>query len=135
MSDWEQAQGDFWDSALKGNSALRAALVRTVFTETAESFGAEAAGLAWDMDKFYDNINPVLLADMALDLDYPVQLLGIGISTHLAPRIIKYNGSFPRVLHPNLSILAGCMQSVNFSRVLLHDLLNCVHHIRISLLL
>eukprot|EP00959_Pyramimonas_sp_CCMP1952_P335313 7021173-Pyramimonas_sp.AAC.1 len=48
-------QSHFWDTAARGSSALRAALVRAVIDETAGELGFQFAMMLLDLEKFYDN--------------------------------------------------------------------------------
>ena len=48
---WTSGPDQFWDTAVKGSSALRAALLRSMLDETAMLAGAEVATLLLDIEK------------------------------------------------------------------------------------
>ena len=52
----------FWDTAVKGSSALRAGLIRLVKDECANMEGSVYATVLWDMEKFYDHMSMIRLA-------------------------------------------------------------------------
>ena len=49
IRDWDMAKGKFWDSALAGNSSLRAAVERALKVENGVARGAQVGHLLWDM--------------------------------------------------------------------------------------
>ena len=51
---WSRSLGEFWDTAIKGSSALRAALMRALLDESAAAFGISYATLLTNVEKFYD---------------------------------------------------------------------------------
>eukprot|EP00959_Pyramimonas_sp_CCMP1952_P404713 8481770-Pyramimonas_sp.AAC.1 len=50
ISDWEAGHSKFWDSAVRGNSSLRAAMLRLVKAEISEALGVSFAELLWDAE-------------------------------------------------------------------------------------
>ena len=56
ISQWDGQFAGKWDSALKGNSALRAHVAREAGIELAHSEGQYVIHFLWDMRKFYDSI-------------------------------------------------------------------------------
>ena len=58
---WSEGLEAFWDSAIKGSSALRAALVRSLLNETAYNMGISATTLYADLARFFDTISFELL--------------------------------------------------------------------------
>ena len=63
--------GHRFDSALAGCSSLRAAVLRALKIENATAHGKDCAHMLWDMDKFYDSINLLVLAKELLARAYP----------------------------------------------------------------
>ena len=64
-SSWTDGLGAFWDSAIRGSSALRAALLRAVMDETGMELGVAASTLYMDVDNFYDLVSLVKLMAIA----------------------------------------------------------------------
>ena len=63
------------DSALKGNSALRAHVARATGIELAHNEGQYVIHFFRDMRKFYDSINAHLLIPQLVARDYPLEIL------------------------------------------------------------
>ena len=63
VQDWEVDHRAFWDTAVRGNSSLRAALARRLLDETAATVGAKCGALYVDIKKFFDSLVPELLMD------------------------------------------------------------------------
>ena len=61
ISQWDAKFAGEWDSALKGNSALRAHVAWAAGIELANSEGQYGIHFLWDMLKFYDSIKAHLL--------------------------------------------------------------------------
>ena len=49
MTPWDADKAEFWDTALKGSSCLRAALCRALKVEVATAQGFASVGLLWDL--------------------------------------------------------------------------------------
>ena len=73
-----------WDSALKGNSALRAHVARVAGIELVHSEGQYAVRFHWDMRKFYDSIKAHLLIPQVVAGGYPLEILVLGSLTHIS---------------------------------------------------
>ncbi len=80
-----------------------------------QTFGANF----WDIHKFFDTVDPIILAESASELNYPPSELRLGLQMHLAPRVLQMNGSCSSGTAVDTSILAGCSQSVPFTRAYL----------------
>ena len=65
MSIWEDDHRGPWDAAVKGSSALRAAILSMFSDELAHLSNEEVAKIPWDPTKFYDTISIPLLCDRA----------------------------------------------------------------------
>ena len=91
MSDWQEDQSAFWDDAIKGSSALQAALSRRLLDELeANSEGVCITGYC-DIEKFYDSIAITKLIHHALDCGFPVVPLPILLQVHMATRLLRVN--------------------------------------------
>ena len=128
VTEWEATRAGFWDSAVKGSTPLRAALIRELYNEVAVYMGLAVAQILWDMEKFYDLLNPGVMAKLALQLEYPVVPLYLGLLVHRAARVLSLKGCFSEPHLPETSILAGCFQSVAWSRCFLYDVLEDIHN-------
>eukprot|EP00959_Pyramimonas_sp_CCMP1952_P308743 6461557-Pyramimonas_sp.AAC.1 len=51
---WTADHTAFWDTAVKGSSALRAAFVRELYHECARHEGAISGAIHWDLTKLFD---------------------------------------------------------------------------------
>ena len=81
-----------WDAAIRGSSALRAALPSHVHDELALYQEVERGAILFVMAKFYDNIDICLLCAEAIRCDYPTVMLALGMQMHMALRGLKaYN--------------------------------------------
>jgi hypothetical protein len=123
VAKWEEAKAGFWDAAVKGSEALRTAIGRAVKNEVCVELNKPAVQICWDMEKFYDTIEPGPVAKEGRKLGYPIKDLYIGILVHRSSRILLAKGGISRYVTPGCSILAGCMQSTAWATVVLHDLL------------
>ena len=56
ITQWDADKAEFWDTALKGSSCLRAALCRALKVEVATAQGFASVGLLWDLAAFFDSI-------------------------------------------------------------------------------
>jgi hypothetical protein len=128
VAKWEEAKAGFWDSSIKGSEALRTAISRAVKNEVCVELGKPAVQICWDMEKFYDTIEPGLVAKEGRKLGYPISDLYMGILVHRSARILRANGGVSKYVTPGCSILAGCMQSTAWARVVLYDLLEEAHN-------
>ena len=127
MAAWTARKVGFWDTAVKGSSALKTALIREFWNEVCREKGFEVADLLLDMEKFFDTLKPEVLAPKAIGLGYPPIFLYLGLLVHRAARVLKGDGthSDPQIVQQ--SILAGCVQSVDWTRAHLYDLLDDLH--------
>ena len=57
VTTWDDNNAGFWDDAVKGSSALRAALIRSFHNEIALALGLETATVYFDIDNCYDSID------------------------------------------------------------------------------
>ena len=51
--------------------------------------GLKRAKILWDMEKFYDSLDICKLIDRANYLGYPSKLIAMGMTMHMAPRVIR----------------------------------------------
>eukprot|EP00974_Lingulodinium_polyedra_P095358 9240870-Lingulodinium_polyedra.AAC.1 len=62
MVERGQERAGFWDACARGCGALRAAVLRNFGAEAAAAAGSCTAGIYWDVDKFFDSIDPERVA-------------------------------------------------------------------------
>ena len=60
-------------------------------------------------------------------LGYPLTELLSGVLVHRSSSVSRAEGAVSQYLRPTSSIIAGCMQSTSWARVVLYDLLEEVH--------
>ena len=107
VSSWESERAGFWDAAVKTSTPLKAALIRELLNEVSVNLKLSVAEILWDMEKFYDCLDPAVMAKLALRLQYPVIPLYLGLLVHRSARVVRLQGSFSEFVLPAKSILAG----------------------------
>ena len=90
ISHWDVKFAGKWDSALKGNSALRAHVARAAGIDLAHSEGKYVIHSFWDMRKFHDSINAHLLIPQLVARGYPIEIL-------VFPQITEMSSSWQRL--------------------------------------
>ena len=115
---WEKQICHSYDTARPGSSCLRAALKRNFLAECQVRLGRHCAAALHDIDKFFDSIDPVILATNATRNGYPARDLCFALLHHLAPRILRVQGVCSEPVMVYNSILAGCVHSVPLTRAL-----------------
>ena len=93
--EWEAKSVGDWDAAIRGSSALRAALLSHVHDEIALYQELERGAILYDMAKFYDNIDICLLCAEAMRCGYPAMMLALGMQMHMALRGLKAYNTHP----------------------------------------
>ena len=96
ISQWDVNFAGKWDSVLKGKSALRAHVARTLGVQLAHNEGQYVIHFLRDMRKFYDCIKAHLLIPQLVARGYPLEV-GTGFSDVIIGCVSR--------------ILAGCLQS------------------------
>ena len=123
MREWEADNKGPWDAAVRGSSALRAAILTAFADEMGTYSGLEVAKVLWDLEKFYDTINITKLVRKCGECRYPIKLTALGLIMHTAPRMLKAYDHYMMVGLPANGIIAGCTQSNHFARIFLHDII------------
>ena len=117
ISQWDVNFAGIWDSAVTGNSALRAHVARAMGIELVHSEGQFVIHFFWDMRKFYVSIKAHLLIPQLVARGYPLEILVLGTLTHKSPRCSQVGNSYSNiVMGCASSILAGCLQSCSWAR-------------------
>ena len=124
-SQWDVNFAGKWDSALKGNSALRSHVARAMDSE-----GQFVIHFLWDMRKFYDSIKAHLLIPQLVARGYPLEILVLGTLTHKSPRCLQVGNSYSNIIMGCASsILAGCLQSCSWARGLLFEFVQALGYV------
>ena len=119
-----------WDSAVKGNSALRAHVARAMGIELAHSEGQFVIHFLWDMRKFYDSIKAHLLIPQLVARGYLLEILVLGTLTHKSPRCLQVGNSYSNIIMGCASsILAGCLQSCSWARGLMFEFVQALGYV------
>eukprot|EP00959_Pyramimonas_sp_CCMP1952_P180836 3781645-Pyramimonas_sp.AAC.1 len=72
MQEWCAEKAGYWDAAIQGSSALRAALLSMPLDETSAKLKGSLYGTFYlDLEKFYDSVDLSILIQRAMQLDYP----------------------------------------------------------------
>ena len=71
-----------WDCSLAGVDAMWPALVRAATAELAVAAGETVAAALWDLHKFFDLVCPTILIDKAVELEFPLADLVMGLRMH-----------------------------------------------------
>jgi ribonuclease HI len=127
IGEWEAARAGFWDDAIAGSSALRAAVMRSYRMEVCGLLGASASMAFIDIEKFYDSLDPVLLIMHLLALDFPAVSLLLHLQVHWAVRIVIHRGVVSNLMVVSRSILAGCTSSNSIARGYLYHICERLH--------
>ncbi len=130
VADWDQEKAGHFDTAVAGSSALRAHILRALEVELASMEELAAAHFLWDMEKFYDVIRIVKLLPRLDAMGYPPALATLGLVAHRAPRLLSTGIGVSDVIDGmGRSIIAGCQQSVSWTRALLHEMVRRLGYI------
>eukprot|EP00972_Heterocapsa_arctica_P059677 8800249-Heterocapsa_arctica.AAC.1 len=78
--------------------------------------GIPTLQVCWDVEKFYDAMDPEAVTAIGCERGYSPTVMYMGIIMHLATRILKCQGFFSDWIVPTRTILAGCVQSLAWSR-------------------
>jgi len=129
VQDFDQKKAGHWDAAIRGSSALRTTIMRELLNEGAVKNNMFVTQLGWDLAKFYDHIDPAKVAEKGLQLGYSAKIMYLGLLVHKAARVLVQDQacSLPRL--PDKSVIAGCFQSVSWSRIYLYEVLDAAHKV------
>ena len=126
LQQWESefaVQAHVWDRAHHGSSALTAGLRRTLKIECSKLAGISFLSLFTDAQKFYDHISWDGLVGAAASSTYPRKLLFLALQQHQCANVLISSLGVSKWTLPHRSLLAGCVQSVSLTKVLLAPLI------------
>ena len=127
ITTWEKEKVGFWDDAVKGSSALRAAALRRMRAEAASIMGDEFAFILWDAEKFYDNVDLSQLFDCAISCGLDGREAILGLSIFMAPRSIRIGKVIGDANDPSNGMIAGIKRANFYSRLLLYNVMEKMH--------
>ena len=127
IEEWSSGLEQFWDTAIKGSSALRSALLRSLLDETAVLAGVQVATLLLDIEKFYDSLSLVILIRIAADVGFPGVVVALEAQVYLAPRFLRSQGKASVAIHPTRSVVAGSCLGVPLAKLFLFPILDRTH--------
>ena len=71
----------------------------------------------WDIEKFFDSISPVELANRLIRSEAPIEEAALALQMHSAPRRIGGMGRRSRLIkHVGAGVVAGCASSTSCAR-------------------
>ena len=126
VKSWANDNVSDYDYAAAGRSAVHSAALRSWMNELAVLSGRHVGSLLWDIEKFFDSLQPRLIIQRGLEMGYPIIDLILAMSMHMAPRFMVLSGCISAPILPNVSILAGCMHSVYFARLEMSEPLGAI---------
>ena len=130
IMEWDEKAAGHWDTAVRGSSALRAQIARSLDLELADFEELFIIHFLWDLRKFYDSVRIAKLIARLQALGYPPFLLILGLIAHKAPRILMVGHCCSDVIEKcGRSMLAGCQQSVSWARGLMHKLVEALGYV------
>eukprot|EP00972_Heterocapsa_arctica_P112255 16430762-Heterocapsa_arctica.AAC.1 len=92
IRSWDKEHAGFWDKAVAGSSALRAALWRRLADEAAVLLGTNTLSTFLDVEKFHDSLDPCKVISSMEELNFPPMLLAITLQVHWGARILQARG-------------------------------------------
>jgi hypothetical protein len=129
VSDWDVAAAGHWDTAIRGSSALRAAVWRSLLIEAYTLQGLHTCTVLWDLEAFYETIHLSKLVPRCVALGYPEWHLAMGTMAALAPRALLYDKGVGDIIpFASRSLITGDSQSTSYARALLHQVLHDLAH-------
>lgn len=128
IADWETTHTGDWDFASRGKRASDSAMLRALVTELHLHEKRPVGAARWDIEQFFDTINPRQLAHAIHRTQYPPTDALLGLQMHLACRDNTLQGAASAGMLVTRSILQGCAQSVPFVRALLFQGLHRIVH-------
>lgn len=112
----DNARAGFWDSALAGQSALRAAAWRALGDETIAWLGGSVVAAWLDVRKFFDSLDPCELVEKLTALEFPPVVLYMQLLLHWFTRVLSHSEFDSLAVHVSRSILAGTEASCSMGR-------------------
>ncbi|CAK0897887.1 unnamed protein product, partial [Prorocentrum cordatum] len=125
--DWTVAMDEHWDTAIRGSSALQAALVRSLLDETCQEMKISCATLLLDLEKLYDSISIAKMCAAGIRQGFPALILALELQLFLAPRHLKDRLWLSKAIQPEKSLMAGSLQSGRFAKAFMGPMPDRAH--------
>ena len=122
-ADWSEALCEHWVTAVRGSSALQAALIRSCMDESCRELGIASSTLLLDLEKFYDSLSFSRLCASALQQGFPPQVLALEVQMFMAPRHLKDQNSVSKEIIPQRSVVAGSLNGGRLAKAFLGPLM------------
>ena len=119
LTQWDSQVAHTEDWAMPQRGAERAIAHSELRTEIAHFKGLVSGGALVDMETFYDNVPLSTLIAHAAHSTYPPHLFRLSLALCLAPRYIRYAGTWSLEVAPAGGLLAGDPQATSLARLLL----------------
>jgi len=117
VREWDCAEALPGDTGRPGVSLELESSRRHLKLEIAHAFQRSVVLILWDVEKFYDSSQVHHTIDASLELGFPKAQLALGLMSHRAPRVLKQDGCWGRVLpSTGRSMLAGCTYATSMAR-------------------
>ena len=84
------ARARFWDSAVRGCSALQSAIRRRLLQEVGVILYESTASVYWDLQKFYDSIDVRHLLRLEAECCFPMTVAVVDLQVHLGRRALRW---------------------------------------------
>eukprot|EP00973_Karenia_brevis_P002203 296253-Karenia_brevis.AAC.1 len=91
--------------------------------EIASTLGESVAVVLWDIQKFFDSIDLMVLADAALELGFHPGLLGLVLQLYMGIRTLRVKLGAGDWIIPTRSITAGCGHACYMVKAFFHPIL------------
>ena len=127
IKSWSLSNTPAWDTACIGSSALTAASHRQWMSALTHVTDNEIISLQWDIDKYFDSIFLEQVYDACVRHQYPMKHAVLALGMHGAPRVLQSSSVLSPIMVPGRSILQGCMQSMDFAKLIMHKPMERVH--------
>ena len=112
VTEWGVQHANIHDTALRGKEPFLETAARSYRIEHDTFNGRLIAKILYDLEIFFDTIEPLTLINRLEQTNFPRTQLVIGLISHRAPRLLKLEDAIsdPMCI-PTGSILAGCTRS------------------------
>ena len=123
-SQWDRDNAPPWDYSAPGRGADEACFEEELAAEVTILEGEHLAGCLMDLAKFYDTIDISILISAGVALDFPPQLLVIGLDACIGCRQIIMSSQVAEVIAAATGILPGCVLATSFARCFMIPILS-----------
>ena len=81
--------------------------------------GMTAITVFWDLAKFYDSLDLVVVVSLAQRAGFPVRVAAMDLQVHTGLRFLRWHGAAAQPIASCTSVLAGSRFSNTYARVFL----------------